>query len=243
MEQLLAIIFGAVISAFVGVLTVYFTGKMREQEWKRENIYKPLYNEVSSLAVTKWFGVPNVFSTKWSTINSYSRLLVDKELRDAFDEYESKIKEYNLINAKYNEVFERFLLSLGDAVKKALAQLLTEDKKSILLEKRNGTVSVEVKTWVSMFKEPLLSCKSGEELCQTLIEYSEARNWGHERYFKKWWYNNPKIFDDLVEECSNIRQSLEHEEIYKSLQEKRKQITSYATNLKRQLEKRINKLW
>jgi len=133
MEQFLAIILGAIISGLVGILTVYFTGKMREQEWKRENIYKPLYNEVSSLAITEGLILPSSLSTKWTTIDSYSKLLTDKELRNAFD--------------------------------------------------------------------------------------------------------------SLVEECSKIRQSLEREEIYKEMQKKRKQIINYAINLKRELEKRINKPW
>ena len=88
MEQFLAIILGAIISGLVGILTVYFTGKMREQEWKRENIYKPLYNEVSSLAITEGLILPSSLSTKWTTIDSYSKLLIDKELRNAFDKYE-----------------------------------------------------------------------------------------------------------------------------------------------------------
>jgi hypothetical protein len=94
-----------------------------------------------------------------------------------------------------------------------------------------------------MFKEPLLSCKNGRELCQSLIEYSEARKWGHERYFKKWWSNNPAVFDALVKECSTIKPSLEYKEVCKNLQEIRGQIVTLITDLKRELEKRINKLW
>jgi hypothetical protein len=139
MEQFFAIIFGALISALVSILSVYLAGKMREQEWKKENIYKPLYNEVNSLLATNWFGLPQSFSTKWTAIDSYSRLLIDKKLRIMLDSYKRKIEEYNLISAKCEEALGKYLSDLEEAVKRALAQFLTEDKKSILLENQMAT--------------------------------------------------------------------------------------------------------
>ncbi len=43
-QQFLAIILGAIVSGIVGIFTVLLTGKMRDRQWERGNIFEPLYS-------------------------------------------------------------------------------------------------------------------------------------------------------------------------------------------------------
>lgn len=243
MEQFLAIVFGAIISAFIGVLSVYFGGKIHEQKWRKENIYKPLYNEISCLVTAKWTGLPHSLSTKWTTIDNYSKLITEKQLRSDLNMYENKILEYGQMSKDYEKTLDKHLSNLEDTIRKAFSpKLISPDKKSIILEKHDGgSASIEIKSWIKLFREPLLTSKNGKDLYKNLINSSGPT--GHEKYIRKWFSEHPEIFDNLIKEYSTIRSSLEHETIYRKMDEKLSDITTRANKLKIKLERMIKKMW
>jgi len=236
MELLPAIVLGALISAFIGVLSAYLSERFREQEWKRENIYRPLYNEVNSLTSARWLDLGELF-TGWMAVDGYSKLRVERKLREEFNAYEALILRYNQMKKQLEEVMHSYLRELEDIVRRVLPpQFISKDGESILLEKN---ASIKIKTWVSMFGEQLLDSKSSKELEQNLVKHSEARGWGHEKYLKKWVSEKPEIFDRLMEE--RFKLNADYEKAYRKLKGKRSEIITLANRLKYDLEKRIRK--
>lgn len=244
--EVLPIVFGAIISAFIGIISVYFGGKIREQEWKKENVYRPLYNEIDEIATSSGYVLKEEFTTRWKEIDSYSKLKIDEELRTGINQYESELDELKKILKEHENTREKHFSIFEDAVKKALQNRLTDDGKSIILERdANGHIRscIEIKKWISLFGEVLFSCKSGAQLYEELVKYSVERRDGHVRFFKEWYTKSPEIFDNLAYEITNITFPQELKKITKKLGESRSKIVGNARELKGKLEKEITKIW
>ena len=244
MEDLPSIIFGAVISTFIGILGYYINGRIQDQRWRKENIYKPLYNEINNLNNMRWVSLLIDLHTRWSELDSYSKLRVDKKLRKKLDEYEESIRDYNLTVVRNKIVIEKFMHELEKAVKKAFSRYLTPDGEGIYIKKDAESYSyIKVRKWMELFINPLLVSTDGKELCEKLIEYSEKRSMGHEKFFRKLWAEDPEVFNSLANEISNVKQSFDRDITYEELKRKWNTISQLAFILKQELEKRIRKIW
>jgi len=245
MQDLPSIIFGAVISTFIGILGNYINGRIQDQRWRKENIYRPLYNEVDNIRNMKWLSLLTRIHTKWSELDSYSKLRVDSKLREKLDEYEERIRDYNLAVVRNKLVIERFVHELEKAVKKAFSRYLTPNGERFYIKRdtENHPYNIEVRRWLELFKEPLLMYNDGKELCEKLIEYSEKRSMGHERTFRKLWAEDPEVFNDLADEISKVKRSFDRDVTYEELRRKWDAISQLASILRQELEKRIKKIW
>jgi len=239
MEEFLAIIFGSLISALIAILSNYLTGKMHEQNWRKENIYRPLYNEVSEIVEGLNIKKARSFMKTWKGIDSYSRLRIDEELRRQLEYYVSKIGEYE-------DTFQRVTALVSENVEEAIRrafppQMISKDGKSIILGKG---AFIEIMKWFELFKDVItlhLTEDNGMKLCEALIEYSEKRRMGYERHFRVWKLEHPELFDRLLEELHKAHEDIKPH--LKELEGLSNEMVKLSKKLVRALETRINKIW
>lgn len=243
------ILLGAILSAITGVISTYLGCKIREQEWRKENVYKPLYNEVKRMVVSNGAILSEEFTPKWEGIDSYSKLRIEESLCTALDTYSEKIRSFKEVLVRYKSGLEALVPQLLDVTVKALKPYLdietvSSGKRAIVLEKReSGMTYITVETLVRKFYDAFTLSNTGEDPYENLVKYSKARNWGNKRHFDEWHSKHPEMFNQLASELTRIDLPKKHKKITKELKKRKRDILTKAENLKRKLEKRIPRIW
>lgn len=243
--QWLLLVLGSVISGIVGILTVYLTSRLREREWKKQNILRPLYNETSQIVETEGKNLSIDYKPKWDVIDSYSRMKIPRKLRELLDAFSLEIYKWDKLASSQATFTKSALISLADKLKDVFPRVLIsrEDDKVCLLLEREPKHYIELQKWAEMFGPVLLLRKKGYKLYKALVEYSEERRWDYPKYFKRWYNEFPQIFENLPLAVSSIVSEIRLNSATAELDNLRKNIFRIASEIRRELKKQINRIW
>ena len=243
-QQFVAIVLGAIVSGMIGIFIALLSSKMRDRQWERESIIRPLYNELDQLYESGTLVIDDHFKSFWSQLDSYARLRLDKELRKNLNEYGDEILSLQTALEQYDKTKNEVISIFKDTVKHAMANNLSDDGNSIYLEQRKGSSSsIDIGDWLKMFLEILISHKDEHTLAGALITKSENSHWGHEKYFRLWQSKWPNLFIDLSREFQSTEIPEEYNRAFEKVQRLRRQLVSRTESLVKQLLKASKKKW
>lgn len=243
-QQFMLLVLGAIVSGIVGIFTVLWTGRMRDRRWVRENIIRPLYNEVNHILVSGTHEIDDKFRSFWFQLDSYAKLNIDRKLTNNLDDYTDEIAHLQAALKRYEEIKQKTISTFKDAVRRAMANNLTDDGNSIWLEQHKGSSSsVDIGAWLNMFLEVLVSHKDEYSLTNALITKSENSHWGHEKYFRLWQSQRPSVFVDLAREFRSTEMPEEYNHALEEVQRFRQQLVSRTESLRGQLLEKGKKHW
>lgn len=243
-QQFLAIVLGAIVSGIIGIFTVLLTGKMRDKQWKRENIIKPLYNEIDRIRISQAHQIDGRFRSFWNQLDSYSKLRVGEKLRNGFAGYTDLIDRFQSALKRYDEMRRKTIPAFEGRVRRAMANYLTDDGNQILLEKyEGGSSSIDIGKWLERFLEVLTSNKDEHGLAEALITKSESSHWGYERFFRVWRSQQPAVFADLAHEFRDAKMPQEYNDALEEVQRLRQKLVSTTESLGNQLLEQSKKHW
>jgi len=247
-KQFLAIVTGALVSGIIGMLTVLLAGRMRNREWVRENIFRPLYNEADWIRVSGAYRVDLVFKSFWSQLDSYSKLSVSKKLRDGeVANYIDALARLQSDLQRYDKM--RWERNYEDCLRRAMANYLTDNGDSMVWEKHASgekgytALSTSIKEFLAKYLPVLTSLRDKDSLAQALIQESESHHWGHEKHFRAWQSQRPTVLAELAREFRNIKMPQEYVDEQEELQSVRQKLVSVADSLANQLFEQIKRRW
>lgn len=240
----LAIVLGAIVSGIIGIFTVLLTGKMRDRQWERENIIRPLYNEIDSIRVSQAHQIDGSFKSFWTQLDSYSKSRVSEKLRNSFASYTDLIERFQSALKRYDEMRRKTVSAFEGSIRRAMANYLTDDGNQILLEKHEGgSTSIDIGKWLEMFLEVLTSNKDEHNLAEALIAKSKSSHWGHENFFRAWRSQRPTVFADLAREFRDAKMPQEYNDALEELQMLRQKLVSTTEILINQLLGETKRHW
>lgn len=238
------VFFGGAIATLLGT---YFHSLIEEKRFNKEQIYRPMYNELSKVVDSGLWTLKkdDVLKTKWSDFDSYLRFKTQFTLRESLNEYEELLKKLTRLESKITgfarknatDIFPEYLLE-GDKL-----IILKEEE-----ERENGgqtqrIVSMEVDKWLEKFGHILFLAEGPDDLYKNLIEYSESKGWGNEEDFRRWKSNHPNWNKDLWKKAQKSEAVSEHQSLIKERDEIRENTLSKAEELRGKLESEINSLF
>lgn len=238
-QQFLAIVTGALVSGIIGVFIVLLTGRIRNREWVRENIIRPLYNELDWIRVSQASQIAPGFKSFWSQLDSYPKLKLSENLRNSLANYINVLARFQSAFQHYDKL--RWERNYEDCLRRAMTNYLTDDGNDIWLEKRPlgeqgyTGLSISIKDFLAKYLPVLTSLRDGDSLAQALITESERRNWGHEKCFRAWQSQRPTVFAELAREFRDIKMPQECADALQALQTVRQELVSTADSLANQL--------
>ncbi|MCJ7425998.1 MAG: hypothetical protein MUO17_02510 [Dehalococcoidales bacterium] len=238
-QQFLAIVTGALVSGIIGVFIVLLTGRIRNREWVRENVIRPLYNELDWIRVSRTSQIAPGFKSFWSQLDSYSKLKLGENLRNSLANYINVLARVQSAFQHYDKL--RWERNYEDCLKRAMTNYLTDDGNSILLEKHAlgekgyHALSIPIKDFLNKYLPVLTQLRDADSLAQTLIAESERHNWEHEKYFRAWQAQRPTVFAELAREFRNIKMPQDYVDAEEELQRVRQELVSTANSLANQL--------
>lgn len=232
-----SIVLGGVISGCIGILTTYLQGMVSEHRWRKETIYKPLYNEITWIVDTQAKGISEGFNSFWKDADPFLKLRTDGKLRENLSNYLEIIEGLKTLQERRNELLKNNIDIISKAVKKAFPSEMIENDSIVLKRYNSGKQSIEIQKWIEMFYEALLLGKRGEELRKALISYSGKT--GHDKHFKEW---DSDIFYNLGEKLNQVDiEGLAKAD--KDIEMRRKELVNQCELLQELLVKKINKMW
>jgi len=248
MQSLLFMVLGSAISGMIGILTVYLTGRLRDQEWKKQNILRPLYNEASEIVENEGKNLSIGYKPEWDATDNYSRMKISQKLQELLDTPSLEIHKWQELASAQATLTKSASISLANKLKDIFPQVLIsreDDKVCLLLEReRDRKHYIELEKWAEMFGPVLLSRKKGYKLYKALVEYSEERRWsGWEKHLKRWYNEFPQIFEMFPLAVSSIISEVKLNSATAELDDLRENILRVASKVRMELRKKINKIW
>jgi len=202
------------------------------------DVYRPLYNELSKID-DKAF-LKDKLEDPWNTIDNYSKLKTDSEIRKGFEILSAEILQWNSMSREKEREFQLKQAKIGEVFKPCFekAGLLKNDGYVILSE----TSSQEPRAWVSAFKDILLyapNIRDSEDLYQKLFAHAMLRDYEHSLFLKGFRRKTPKLFEYLYDKIPEARKVLESEIENGELYTQKITITSLADGLSEELEEKF----
>lgn len=151
--------------AFLGQLIVQrYRTYLDDVSDLREQVYIPVYNEVASIVDGAFPSTPR---TKWQGTSPYSRLKVDKELREDLDHYNAKFER--LIRA------ENELIAARGVFEEHLPEEMRTRSDAHLAIRAEGDFdlpnhSINVTTFLNNYEEEIFNAESPSEMRENLVE-------------------------------------------------------------------------
>lgn len=231
-------LFQAFLSIFSGIVVALVSGyiaQVREnQRWVKEEVYRPLYDELASAAEGNLPRQGRGFRSKWEEFDRFQKFHVDNGLRQDLDDYARMLQ--SLSDKKEELVGSEELLEI---LPEGLAD--TQGSDIVLVNRRDdeGRIRghIEVGDWLEIFRGIIIETENPAEMRERLIEHSEENELGHERNFRKW----DKQYPDWPEKFWEAFRGGSHESIdsVKRVGELKTDISEQATALRDGIEKRI----
>lgn len=232
-QAILSIISGVV----VALLSGYISRLRDDHRWLKEEVYRPLYNQVASDENSNLYR-PDIqeFTDAWNEFDYYKRYRVDESLRNDLDELSHLIQKLNQ-------------LSVDDIDQDRVAETLPEEivrrsgskigLKGMRADDEGKGGVIDLNKWLNMFGEIVYTAESPEDLHEKLLSLGEDESGGHVLNFRGWdehvegWEVDfySAFHDDDSEMSDNLAEfiSIRNEELPKVHQK-----------IKRKLENRIN---
>lgn len=229
-QALLAILSGIVVALISG-----YIAQLREnQQWLKEEVYRPMYNELDPASEGRLPREGSPYGTIWDGFDRYQKFRIESKLRESLNEYRTHLLELSEMESN---------LAGSDEILEALPSGLAERQgdEIILVHRRNEQESpssyIDLGSWLKMFSHILIEEDDPDDMRKRLIKFSEDNNLGHERSFRKWDDEYPGWHKTFWEAFNGG----EHETIA-DIQEfaaKKTEIANVATVLRDELERRI----
>lgn len=246
LEQFLAIIFGALVSAFVALLSNYLTGRMREQELKKETVYRPIFNELDAVTKSNGFAITHETKSVWDGIDNYSKMRLDKSLRQKIEAYYEKMQEARVLLNEQERLLREVRPKFADVLSEAFPKgVLTHGGKTIVLEWQSPgmhSVTMELINWARNFDNVVLDSQTSEELFKNLCNYPIAKG-DQYQVFCKWNRSNPEIFANLLRIKNNVLNTPALKDIAQKVVKARGELVPLASEARRAVEKQVKKFW
>lgn len=229
-QTLLSIIAGIVVALVSG----YIAQVRENQRWVKEEVYRPLYDEIASAAEGNLPREGQGFGSKWDDVDRFQRFHVDKGLRQALDDYAGKLQ--SLSDRKEELEGSEELLEI---LPEGLAD--TQGSDIVLVNRRDDEGGIrgyiEVGDWLEIFSGIIIEAENPTKMRERLIEYSEENGLGHERNFRKW----DKQYPDWQEKFWEAFRGGSHESIdsVERVEELKADISEQASELRDEIEGRI----
>lgn len=245
-QTFFAVIAGAVVSGIIGIFTVRLTGSRRDRQWQRENIIRPLYNEVERVRISKGEEIDDKYHSFWTNLDSYTKLTVDEKLRKQLVDYTDIICQLKEALKRHEEIKQETIVVFADLAKRAMGKSLTVEGNDIILERREtGATSMDIRDFVRMFLEVLISHKgkAGYRLAEAMITKAESSHRGHERYLRLWQAQRLSVFVDLTHEFSSAEIPLEYNNTFNEVQTLRQKLILRTESLANRLLEKSKRHW
>lgn len=226
--------FLSILTGVIVALTSGYIAKHREnQRWLREEIYRPLYNEVERASDG---AVPD--SSIWSEFDQYQKYRTDSELKKRLDRYEENLRQLKELEREPT-VDETFINRMPDG----MAEM--DNGTPILIHRQveeNENVThrslIEARKWLEMFGPVVIQAEDPEEMREQLIMLSKEEGWGHEENFRRWDEEHPNWPGALW--WAVHEETVLWEKIEKIDQLRNDEIPDTASKIQEELQTRIN---
>lgn len=237
-----------VITGSIGtLLSIYVKQKVQEEGRNRDDIYRPLSNEVTDAKTgdlpivdgTDTYGIPD-FQSEWEEFDEYSGLLIDRDLREMLDDYVEALNRY-----------ERWVEGGDESrfVKRMPEEVLFEENGSARLlmegDSEGDRTSISLRGFLQRFRTEIEEADNPEELRTGIGE--EAERLVEEDDYDDSQLNALSRWDEVApnwyEELWDLTRDAPEGDVWwavKNTPDFFSRVKTKAENVETELEKRIN---
>ena len=237
-ETLVGAIIGGAISGGVGIFIAWYTSRLKDNEWMKQNVYHRLYNLIVSREENFQFNDQQVGANQIeSQLTSSERVKLDKKIKEKF---ESFINEGRKWDGMWSTVYNRYTRRDNDILNDFIQPL-----KDVNLIGPNGyikvTNGVSADSFFYEFVFVLMnpSIKNADDLYQKMKEYNNKKNRFQPEVLDQIKNEKPEFYDLLYDNLFALQRkvllNITFEDLMKEGDRAREKLSELKESLKRKL--------
>lgn len=229
---------------FAGSLTtllgVFVRNRMEVQQQKKDEIYRPLFNEFSdvSTGVFPYDVSEGEYRSAWEGFDNYQRWSVDSVNQRKVESYVAKLELLN----RYAATLESVIVDSVDSSDLLVNEELHHDKPNVGVlmsgpygDRPRGVM--QVGDWVQRFAHPMIVSEGVDDLQKKLMEWSLEQGGGHQLNYREWSRPQYEVLYSFVEETDG---RIEFPDGISDRHELMKQIQRDGKHLARRMKRKLD---
>lgn len=235
-NMLIGAIIGGGISGAVGIFLAWYTIRLKDNQWMKENIYNKLYVWLSVRLTDFQFNDNPVYSSQLESIlNPYEHLRLSKKIKKQFDACISEGKHWDKIWAQIQNRFCRKDTGIFDHFIKSLKDSNIINPNGYIIDLINSDSFLT--QFLFVFINP--SINNAETLYQKMKEYAEKKNISELQHLEEIKKKRAEFFDLIYDNLSTLRGAVLSDIKFEELMNKGDNTRRMLSELKESLRKKL----
>lgn len=222
------------------LLGVFVRNRIEEKQQKRDEIYRPLFNELSAVSEGDFpYHIEDgEYRSVWDDFDNYQKWSMTDSEQNMIESYVKKLDALN----QYTVVLESAMVDMVESSDLLVNEELHHDKPNVGVlmsgpygDRPKGVM--QVGDWVDWFAHPMIVSESPSELREKLLEWSVQQGGGHHLSYREWEEEQFETLFEFVQEADNRIDCPEHIDDRNELVSKtRKEADSIAHSVKKKMD-------
>ena len=237
-ETLVGAIIGGAISGGVGIFIAWYTSRLKDNEWMKQNVYHKLYNWIESREENFLFNDQQIGANQTeSQLTSSERVKLDKKIKEKFEAFIYEGKKWDWM---WSTVYNRYTRRDNDILNDFIQPL-----KDANLIGPNGYITVvngiSADSFFYDFFLVLMnpSIKNADDLYQKMKEYNDKKNRFQPESLVQIKNEKPKFFDLLYDNLSSLRKRVLLDTTFEDLMKEGDRTREVLLELKKSLKRKL----
>lgn len=240
LQDILQLFVPVLAGSLTTLLGVFVRSRMEMQRQKRDEIYRPLFNEVSAIIEGDFpYEVENgEYHSVWDDFDNYQKWSLSNEKQEKIESYTEKL---DLLN-RYAATLESVMMDMVDSSDLLVRRELNNNKPNVSVlmhgsdRSRHGGMK-QVDNWVDWFAHPLIVCDGPDDLKEIMIEWSLEQDSSHHLSYREWHDDEFLVLFEFLQEADR---RIDLPDDYENRQVLLNQIREQADSLANQLKKEMD---
>ncbi|NGM69865.1 hypothetical protein G6M89_12740 [Natronolimnobius sp. AArcel1] len=167
------------------LLGVWYQSKVEQRKERRDNIYRPLYDEVDRIVRNgelPYDVKSGEFRTIWYDFDGYQHRLVEGHIGGRMRQLENQMKSLNEFTLIFRDLLEEIPNSRLAGTEDGTTFFVIRESD----DEYTDDIIVEANDWIRVFAPALVYAESPDELREELIELSKEERLSFFMHYENW---------------------------------------------------------